>query len=107
MLEHTHGETAVIEHQILADIAARIGEPLREGGGFRHKQKSWSLGAVGANHHRFRSLEDFLAPAVKVDSSAHSAIFSYFDLPYIRVGTNLAASGFDGRWNERGERARL
>src|SRR5580704_936704 len=83
MIEQAHDKCAIIEHEILSNVAARICETLREGFGLRYQQQAGRLGSVSGNHHRFGALEDLTSRVVEIDGSAHPAVVSNFDLSHI------------------------
>src|SRR5713226_10289680 len=105
MLEDGVGDAAAVEHEVLADYAAGVGEAVGEllvGG---EEKQARSFGTVGADYDGFGFLQVRVALFVEVDGTGDAAVVVHFDAMDVGVGANLAAAGFLGHANGGGQRA--
>ena len=64
MLEQSESESAVVEHQVFADIAVRIRRALAGNAlDFDISSSRGRFGAIGADHHGFGALENLRLPS--------------------------------------------
>src|ERR1700742_1338533 len=83
----------LIEHQVSADGAARIRQPLRKLAAGRVQQQTWSLGAIRRYHHRFGFLELVLPVLIEIVNARRSPLPVQSYLMHEAAGPHLAAAG--------------
>ncbi len=103
--EEARSAAAIAGHQILADNAAGIGQPLREAVGLGEQQQAGGFRAVGRQHHAFRLLEDLLVVVglVEIGHTRGLAAGVDIDLAHIGMNPDLAIAG---RHRDRQQRHR-
>ena len=106
VLEDAEGTRRVVEHQVLADHAARIRQPVRELRVRRHQQQPRRFGAVRPHDQRTRPLESFAPPPIEVGNAGRAARSIGLDARDVAVGPHFAAAGgfrlrHDGRQRGR------
>src|SRR5271167_1310146 len=105
MLEDADGKRAAVEHQMLADFAAAVGEAVGKlfvGG---EEKQARGFRAIGAHDDGFGFLALDVALRVEINSARSAAIGVEFDAVNVGVRTNFAAAGFFCHANSGGERA--
>ena len=97
LLEQPLDEPDRMEHEVLADEAARVGEAVREGGRGGVQQNARCADAVAGEHHHFRALMVLLAVFVVVPDAVRHALSVHRDFAYAATGPKFnAATQGDG-----------
>ena len=107
LIENADGNSAAVEHQILADLATRVGKAVGKLAGGRKEQQTRRLRAIRANNHRFGFLQVNVLFFVKIQGPGRTAALVHLDFVYVAVRADLALTGFFGKRNHTGERTRF
>ena len=107
LFKNADGDRAGVEHQIFADVAAGIGEPVGKFAGRGKQKQARSFGAVRGENDRFGFLQMYVFLVVEIDGAGGAAPFVDFNLVNVAVGTDFAFARFFGEGNHAGERAGL
>ncbi len=103
VLEHGADIAAGVEHEVLADEAARIGEAIRKLRVRGVQQQARRFGAIRRNDHGARFLETLALVAIKVGDTGGAPALVGTNLEHIALGANFAAAGCLGFRNHREE----
>src|ERR1051326_701747 len=90
MFERTAAERSRIEHQVLADEATRIREPIGKPRGLRHQQQPRRFRTVAAHDDGLGPLEHLALLRVEVYGAVRAAAFIRLDLAHLASGANFA-----------------
>src|SRR5580704_12320021 len=105
LFKYSRGNAAAVEHQILADIAAAIGEAIGKllvGG---EQEQTRSFRAVRADDDGFGFLALDVSPGVEINGAGGAAGGVKFDAMNVGIRADFAAAGFFGHANRGGEGA--
>ena len=90
---------AAIEHQVLANQAARVREAIGELLVCGKQKQTRCFSAIGADDHGFGFLEMRVAFLVEINCTDGTAIGIQFDAMNIRIGADFAAASALGHAN--------
>src|SRR5882724_1363234 len=106
-VENADGNGAGVKHQILADVAAGIGQAIREFIGSGKQEEPRRFRAIRGENDGFRLLQMDVFLFVEIDGAGGAAMFVHFNLVDVTIGTNFAFAGTFGERNHAGQRTRF
>ncbi|HWH78437.1 MAG TPA: hypothetical protein VNT76_13740, partial [Candidatus Binatus sp.] len=105
LVENADGDGAGVEHQIFADTATGIGEPVRKLAGCGKAKKARRFGAIRGENDGLGFLQMYVFLLVEVDGAGGTAPLIDVNFVDVAVGTDFASARFFGDGNHAGERA--